>query len=132
MATLTREWVSVEQAQQWMDTYDPKWVSNQVADAMAQELRTGKKRRWYDAIIVDQHTDVCHDGLGQLLVIAKAQRGRMCWIARAEDFHFSESELDRTTYGYQVITRKMDTVESSPLTLPFKIIDPEDLPEHLR
>jgi hypothetical protein len=34
MATLRREWVSVEQARAWLDTYDPKWLSNQVKDAI--------------------------------------------------------------------------------------------------
>jgi hypothetical protein len=132
MAPLRREWVSVEQAQQWIETYDPKWMSEHVTDAMDQEDRAGKKRRWWHAIIVDQHTNVCHEGLGQLLAIVKAGRGQMCWIARADDFHFSESELERTAQGYQVITRMMDTVQTNPLNMPFKIVDSDDLPEHLR
>jgi hypothetical protein len=129
MATLRREWVSVEQAQQWIDGYDPKWMSNQVADAIAQELEAGKKRRWYHAIIVDQHTNICHESLTQLLAIVKVEQGQMCWVARADDFHFSEAELERTAQGYQVITRKMDRVETTPLNMPFTIIDPNDLPE---
>jgi hypothetical protein len=132
MATLKREWISVEQARQWIDTYDPKWMSDQVKDAMARELRARKKLRWYHAIIVDQHTNVCHEGLRQLLAIAKAEQGRMCWIARADDFHFSEGELERTAQGYQVITRKMDSVETIPLSIPFEVIGPDDLPKHLR
>jgi hypothetical protein len=132
MATLRREWVSVEQAQQWLETYDPKWMSDQVTEAMAEEDRAGKKRRWWHAIIVDRDTNVCHEGLGQLLAIVQAGQGRMCWIARADDFHFSEAELERTAHGYEVISRKMDTVESGPLNIPFIIVDPNDLPEHLR
>jgi hypothetical protein len=119
MATLRREWVSVEQAQLWIETYDPKWMSDQVTDAMDQEDRAGKKQRWWHAIIVDQHTNVCHEGLTQLLMIVQAQRGQMCWIARADDFHFSESEVEPTAHGYEVITRKMDTVKTSPLNMPF-------------
>lgn len=134
MATLRRQWVSVEQAQQWIDTYDPKWMSTQVKDAIVQELRSGKKRRWYQAIIIDQDTNICHDGLMQLLAIVQAQRGEMCWIAMADDFHFSEVRRERTAQGDQLITRKMDTVETNPLPLnmPVTIIDPHDLPEHLR
>ena len=130
MATLWREWVGVEQTRQWIDHYDPKWMSDQVAEAMAQEHRAGKKRRWYHAIMADQHTHVCHEGLGQLLAIVKAERGQMCWIARADDFHFSEAELD----GDRVITRKMDTVEVTPLPpgLTIMRVDPDDLPAHLR
>src|SRR5215510_1757652 len=37
----------------------------------------------YHAIIVDADTDICHDGLSQLLSMVKAERGAMCWIARA-------------------------------------------------
>jgi hypothetical protein len=132
MATLRHEWVSVERAQRWIDTYDPSWMSEQVVEAMAQETQAGKKRRWYHAIIVDQKTNVCHEGLMQLLAIVKGQRGTMCWIARADDFHFSESELEHTAQGYQVITRKMDTVESTPLTMPFRIIEDKDVPAHLQ
>jgi hypothetical protein len=132
MATLRREWVSVARAQQWLETYDPNWRSEQVTEAMAREGRAGKKRRWWHAIIVEQDTDVCHEGLGQLLAIAKAGQGRMCWIARADDFHFSEVVLERTAHGYQVITREMDRVQTSPLSMPFMIVDPHDLPEHLR
>jgi hypothetical protein len=132
MATLRREWVSVEQAQQWIDTYDPKWMSDQVTEVMAQEDRASKKRRWYHAIIVDRHTNICHEGLRQLLTIVKAEQGQMCWIARADDFHFSASELERTPTGYNVVTRKMDTDETTPLTMPFEVVDPDDLPEHLR
>jgi hypothetical protein len=131
MATLRREWVSVEQAHQWIDTYDPKWMSEQVKDAMVKELRAHKKPRWYHAIIVDAHTNICHEGLRRLLAIVKAERGEMCWIARADDFHFSEGELERTAQGYQVITRKMDRVETTPLNMPFQVVDPDDLPEHL-
>jgi hypothetical protein len=132
MTTVRREWVSVEQAQQRLETYDPKWMSDQVTEAMAQEDRAGKKRRWWHAIIVDQDTDVCHEGLRRLLAIIQAGKGQMCWIARADDFHFSEAELERTAHGDEVITRKMDTVQTSPLTMPFKIMDPNELPEHLR
>jgi hypothetical protein len=132
MATLRREWVSIEQAKQWINSYDPNWMSNQVKDAMAREIQSGKKRRWYHAIIVDQETNICHEGLSQLLAIVKAGQGQMCWIARANDFHFSEASLEYTAQGYQVVTRKMDTVETMPLTMPFKIIDPNDVPEHLR
>jgi hypothetical protein len=132
MATLRREWVSVEQAQQWLETYDPKWMSDQVTKAMAQEDRAGKKRRWWHAIIVDQDTNVCHEGVGQLLAIVQEGKGQICWIARADDFHFSEAELERTAHGDEVVTRKMDTVESGPLTMPFIIMDPNNLPEHLR
>jgi hypothetical protein len=132
MATLRREWMSVEQAQQWIDTYDPKWMSEQVKDAMVKELRAHKKPRWYHAIIVDKDTNICHEGLTRLLAILKAQRGQMCWIARADDFHFSEGELERTPTGYNVITRKMDTVKINPLNERFIVIDANDLPEHLR
>lgn len=93
---------------------------------------SGKKLRWWHAIIIDQDTNICHDGYTQLLAIVKGQREAMCWIARANDFHFSEGQLERTPQGYQVITRQMDTVESAQLTVPFTIIDDEDLPEHLR
>jgi len=75
MATLRREWVSVEQAEQWIATYDPKWMSEQVKDAMVEELRTGKKLRWYHAIIVDQHTNIYHDGLMKLLAIVQGRQG---------------------------------------------------------
>jgi hypothetical protein len=132
MATLRREWVSIEQAQQWINSYDPKWMSTQVRDAIVHEIKSGKKRRWYHAIIVDQETNICHDGLTRLLAIVKAEQGQMCWIARANDFHFSAVSLEDTVQRYQVVTRKMDTVETSPLTMPFKIIDRNDLPEHLR
>jgi hypothetical protein len=132
MATLRRQWVSVEQAQQWIESYDPKWMSEQIVDAITKEITTGKKLRWYHAIIVDEHTNVCHEGLTQLLAIVKAAQGKMCWIARADDFHFSEAHLERTAQGYRLVTRKMDTVESIPLTVPFTIIADEDLPEHLR
>jgi hypothetical protein len=132
MATLRREWVSVEQAQQWINGYDPNWMSEQVKNAMAKEIKAGKKLRWYHSIIVEAHTNVCHEGLMQLLAIVKAERGQNCWIARADDFHFSQAELERTPQGYQVITRKMDTVKTDQLNMPFQVIDPEDLPEHLR
>jgi hypothetical protein len=132
MASLRREWVSVEQAQQWLDTYDPKWMSDQVKDAIVRELKAHKKPRWYQAIIMDQHTHICHEGLTQLLAIVEGQRGQMCWIARADDFHFSEGRLERTGQGYQVVMRKMDTVHTLQLNMPFKIIGPDDLPEHLR
>jgi hypothetical protein len=111
MARLTREWVSVERAQQWMDTYDYKWMSNQIRDAMAKEIVSGKKLHWYHAIIVDQDTDICHEGFTQLLAIVKGQQGMMCWIARANDFHFSEGSLEDTPQGPMVLIRKMDTVE---------------------
>jgi len=117
MATLRREWVSVEQAQQWLETYDPKWMSEQVKDAIVRELKAHKKPRWYQAIIVDQHTNICHEGLTQLLAIVEAQQGQMCWIARADDFHFSEASIERTEQGYQFVQRKMDTVKISPLNI---------------
>jgi hypothetical protein len=132
VATLMREWVSVEQAQQWFDTYDPNWMSNQVRDAMVREAEAHKKPRWYHAIIVDQHTNICHEGFTQLLAIVKAQRGRMCWIARADDFHFSAGELETTAQGYNIVLRKMDAVEDYPYAGPIAIIDPDDLPPHLR
>jgi hypothetical protein len=132
MATLRREWVSVEQAQQWLDTYDPSWMTEQVVHAIARELKAGKKRRWYQAIIVDQETNICHEGLPQLLAIVQAEQGQMCWIARADDFHFSEASIERTAQGYQFVQRKMDTVKVSPLNMPVKIIDSDELPEHLR
>jgi hypothetical protein len=132
MATLKRQWVSVEQAQQWINTYDHKWMSTQVKDAMVKEIRSGKKPRWYNAIIVDQDTNICHEGYTQLLAIIKAEQGAMCWIARANDFHFSEGTLHHTPQGPMVLTRKMDTVEINPLTMPYETIDAEDLPEHLR
>jgi hypothetical protein len=128
MATLRREWVSVEQAQKWIETYDPQWMSEQVKDATVKELQTGQKRRWFNAIIVDEHTDTCHDGLMQLVEIVQGQRGQRCWIARADDFHFSAAHLERTAQGYELVTRKMDTVEIIPLT----IIDASDWPEHRR
>jgi hypothetical protein len=134
MATLRREWVSVEQAQQWLDTYDQKWMSDQVKDAIVRELKAHKKPRWYNAIIVDQQTNICHDGLGCLLAIVKAEQGQMCWVARADDFHFSAASPERTGQGYQLVTRKMDRVETTPLPLniPARVIDADDLPEHLR
>lgn len=99
---------------------------------MAEELRAGKRRRWYGAIIVDRHTNICHEGLMILLAIVRAQRGRRCWVARANDFHFSAARLERTAQGHQLIMRKMDRVKSAPLPLPFTIIADEDLPAHLR
>jgi hypothetical protein len=132
MARLTREFVTVERARQWINTYDPNYLSNQVAEATARELRRGKKRQWWNAIIVDEKTDICHDGLTKLLEITKAEQGAMCWIARADDFHFSAASLEHTPQGPVVLTREMDTVRSDPLTLPYTIIPQEDLPEHLR
>jgi hypothetical protein len=131
MAKLTREWVSVEQAQQWLNRYDPKWMSNQIVDAGVKELRAGKKHRWYNAILVDQN-NICHEGLTTLLAITKAEQGAMHWVARADDFHFSEGEMIDTPQGPMVVLRKMDTVDIVPLTLPTEIIDDEDLPPHLR
>jgi hypothetical protein len=132
MATLRREWVGVEQAQHWIETFDPKWMSEQVKDAIVKELRAAKKLRWYHAIIVDRHTDICHEGLMKLVGIVRAQQGQRCWVARADDFHFSAARHERTAQGFEVITRKMDMVESTPLTLPFTSIDNRNLPEHLR
>ena len=120
MAALKREWVSVEQAQQWLDTYDPTWQSDQVVKEMAREFRAGKKRQWYHAIIVDRQTNICHEGLLTLRAIVQQQRGQMLWIARADDFHFSEVRMVRGEQGYELITRKMDTVES----MPIEVIEP--------
>jgi hypothetical protein len=39
--------------------------------------------------------------------------------------------LGRQQRGYQVIPRRMDTVETTPLTMPVRIIDDEDVPDHL-
>ena len=125
MATLGREWVSVEQAEQWIATYDPGRLSVQVGQAIGEELRAGKQGGWFQAIVVDQRTNVCHDGLMQLRAIVKERQGQMCWIARADDFHFSAAHLERTAEGYQLVTRKMDTVKIVPLT----IIAADDLPE---
>lgn len=96
MATLRREWVSVEQAQQWVHTYDPQWMSQQIVDAMANEMRVGRQLRWHHAVIVDATTQVCHEGLMKVLAIVQAQQEQMCWIARADDFHFSEGSLEDT------------------------------------
>jgi hypothetical protein len=93
MATLRREWVSVEQAQQWVDTYDPQWVSPQIVDAMASEMQVGRNMRWHHAIIVDTTTRGCHKGLKKLRAIVRAQHAQMCWVARAGDFHASEGDL---------------------------------------
>jgi hypothetical protein len=133
MATLRREWVSVEQAQRWYDTYDPKWLSDEVVEAIAREVLTGKKRRWYHAIMVDQQTNTCHDGLTHLLAIVKRQQGAMYWIARADDFHFSAAQREPMAQGYQLITRTMDRVETTPIppNMPTRVIDPDDLPTHL-
>ena len=105
----------MEQARAWFETYDPKWLSPQVADAISREAKAGKKRRWFHAIIVDQLTNICHDGLSQLLAIVKAEQGQMCWIARADDFHFSDARRERTAHGYQLVTRTMDRVETTPI-----------------
>ena len=90
MATLGREWVSVEQAHRWLDTYDPTWVSPQIADAMASEMRVGRNLRWHHAIIVDATTQACRKGLKKLRAIVLAEQAQMCWVARADDFHISE------------------------------------------
>jgi hypothetical protein len=84
MATLRREWMSVEQAQQWVDTDAPQWMSQQIVDAMTQEMLVGRQLRWQRAIIVDATTHVCHEGLMKLLAIVQAQQAQMCWIARAD------------------------------------------------
>jgi hypothetical protein len=39
--------------------------------------------------------------------------------------------VGRQQRGYQVILRKMDTVETTPLTRPVRILDDEDVPDHL-
>lgn len=92
----------------------------------------GKKRRWYWALVVHQETNICHEGLIQLLEIIRAGQGRMCWIAREDDCHFSEAHLERTAHGDNVVTRQMDTVKTVPLPLPAMRIEDEDLPPHLR
>jgi hypothetical protein len=131
MAKLTMEWVSVEKAQQWLNRYDPRWLSNQILDATVKELRAGKKHRWYNAILVNQN-NICVEGLTILLAITKAEQGAMCWVARADDFHFSEGEKVDTPQGPMVVFRKMDTVDVVPLTMPYETINDEDLPPHLR
>jgi hypothetical protein len=70
--------------------------------------------------------------LRQLLALVKAEQGQMCWVARADDVHFSDAMLEHTAQGYQVVTPKMDRVETAPLKEPFQVIDPNDLPAHLR
>jgi hypothetical protein len=64
--------MSVEQAQQWVDTDDPQWMSQQIVDAMAKEMIVGRQLRWHHAIIVDATTHVCHEGLMKLLAIVQA------------------------------------------------------------
>src|SRR5215475_1719914 len=91
MATLRREWVSVEQAQQWLDTYDPTWMSQQIVDAMANEMRVGRTLRWHHAIIVNATPHVCHEGLMKLMAIVRAGHAQMCWVARADDFHHAQA-----------------------------------------
>ena len=71
-------------------------------------------------------------GLEREKTTVQGQQGQMCWVARTDDLHFSEAHLERTPEGSKVILRKMDTVESFPLTLPFTIVDDNDMPEHLR
>jgi hypothetical protein len=90
MATLRREWVSIEQAQQWLDTYDPTWVSQQIVDAMRHEMRVGRTLRWHHAIVVDATTHVCHEGLRKLRAIVRGRHAQICWVARADDFHGPE------------------------------------------
>jgi hypothetical protein len=132
MPQLTREWVSVEQARQWFDTYAPDWLSDKIVHYAA------TKRRWARAIIVDhalivdEQTNICHEGLAILLKIIKAEEGRMCWVARARDFHFSQGQLEDTPMGKQLVTRTTDTVRIDPLPLPYARIEDEDLPPHLR
>src|SRR5262245_1460329 len=75
MATLTREWVSVAQAQQWLDTYDPTGASPQLVDALASEMRVGRNLRWHHAIILDATTHVCHKGLKKLRAIVRGMFG---------------------------------------------------------
>jgi hypothetical protein len=99
MATLRREWISVEQVQQWVDTYDPKWMSQQIVDAMTKEMIVGRQLRWHHAIIVDATTHVCHEGLMKLLAVVQAQQAQMCWIASADDFNFAEGHLGQTAEG---------------------------------
>ena len=91
MATLTREWVSVAQAQQWLDTYDPTGASPQLVDALASEMRVGRNLRWHHAIILNATTHVCHKGLKKLRAIVRAQHAQICWVARADDFHGAEA-----------------------------------------
>ena len=91
MATLRREWVSVEQTQQWLDSDDPTWVSPQIEAAMASEMLVGRTLRWHHAILVDATTQVCHAGFRKLMAIVGAWHAQMCWVARADDFHGSES-----------------------------------------
>jgi hypothetical protein len=51
MVTLQREWVSVEQARQWVNTYDSTGMSAQMVDAMAMEMKVGRTLRWHHAIM---------------------------------------------------------------------------------
>jgi hypothetical protein len=132
MARLTREFVSVERAQRWLTTYDPDRLSDEVVGEMVKEVKAGKKRRWYGAVVVDQATDVCHEGLMLLRAIVNDGEGRMCWVARAGDFHFSRAQLEHTPAGPVVLTREMDRVRETPLPLPYEIIGDDDLPPHLR
>lgn len=56
MATLHREWVRVEQAQQWFDPDDLFWVSEEILAAAVQDLRRGNTSHWLNAIILDAVT----------------------------------------------------------------------------
>jgi len=87
MATLSREWVSVGQAQQWLDSYHPTGVSPQLVDALAREMTVGRSMRWHHAIIVDATRHVCHKGRKKLRAIVRTQHAQVCWVARAHDFH---------------------------------------------
>ena len=62
MATIRREWVSVAQAQQWLETYDPNWCSEQIVQEIAREFRTGVRRRqWEGALMVNAQTNIAHE-----------------------------------------------------------------------
>jgi hypothetical protein len=113
MATLTNEWVSLEQAQEWLRTYDPSRVSKEIVAEMAREMRAKTRPRWGHALVVDARRDICVDGLHHLLNLVRRGRGGKRWIARASDFVYAVTTMERQQDGRErMVTRHEDSVET--------------------
>jgi hypothetical protein len=114
MATLRNEWISLDQAQQWLSTYDPNWRSEEIVEAMAREMDAGRRPRWGRALLVDARIDTCVDGLHHLLFLVSRGRGGKRWVARATDFVFAETTLEMGQDGRAlIVTRMEDSVQTS-------------------
>ena len=114
MATLAKEWISLDQAHAWLDTYDHRWCSEEVIAALARELEAGTCPHWVRALIVDAHTNHCIDGLTQLEALVSRGRGGQRWVARATDCVFVETTAETTSDpgALLLITRREDSVET--------------------